>query len=427
VDRRSNGLEDLRGMNAAEQARDPSLAQGYYFGGQELDGARFGGLKPKGELGFMSEWGLQVHLEDLRAILGLVPAELREKHLFLGGHSLGASVVQAYAAYEFEDGHKGHDDIAGLIVIDGTVGSSGLSPTEEEFLGGFNGGFMGQVQGLDQLRDGGAVVSGLPLVSPDVFLSVEVVAMRASKHTGNPQGFTPDPKVDAFFQLALQARPKGTHEAVLGFAFDQQFQPFAFLNTNMGNANGGRLTPYSSFFDPSVELLRPDDPQVRYGWTPFDGVDPAEVTDLQDVALAMYAGPSNFVEWYFPARLPLDLALLDGLTPISPEDWRWGYGVRTSAASEVDAPVLAIGGQKGLTPSEASFESWRATLAPMTRDGHTRDEEAGYKVIIAPGHAHLDVVMSSNAVEGGNGILDPLLDWMSAIHQGQTLPTPQVP
>jgi pimeloyl-ACP methyl ester carboxylesterase len=148
VDRRSNGLEDHRGMEAAVAALDPELAQGYYFDGALIDGERFAGLQAPAALDFASEWGLEVHLGDLRAILALVPPALRERHLFLGGHSLGASLVQAYASFTFEDGHQGHDDIAGLILYDGAVGAGGEPPTQAEFLEGYQG-FMGRAPGLN--------------------------------------------------------------------------------------------------------------------------------------------------------------------------------------------------------------------------------------------------------------------------------------
>ena len=34
-----------------------------------------------------------------------------------------------------------------------------------------------------------------------------------------------------------------------------------------------------------------------------------EVTDIQDFARILYRGPTNFAEWYFPARLRLDMAV----------------------------------------------------------------------------------------------------------------------
>ena len=65
IDRRSNGLEDLTGMNAAERDRRPEIAWGYYFGDAEVDGKTFAGYVPQGDVSYMSEWGMETHIEDL--------------------------------------------------------------------------------------------------------------------------------------------------------------------------------------------------------------------------------------------------------------------------------------------------------------------------------------------------------------------------
>jgi hypothetical protein len=84
------------------------------------------------------------------------------------------------------------------------------------------------------------VVAALPFVPREVFLTVEIVAMRASAWISDPAGVTPDENVDSFFSLAMQATPRATHEATLGMAFDQEYQPFFILNANLGRAAGGR-------------------------------------------------------------------------------------------------------------------------------------------------------------------------------------------
>jgi hypothetical protein len=58
IDRRSNGLEDLTGMNAAEREGDAEIAWGYYFDGAEVDGETFAGYVPQEDVSYMSEWGL---------------------------------------------------------------------------------------------------------------------------------------------------------------------------------------------------------------------------------------------------------------------------------------------------------------------------------------------------------------------------------
>jgi hypothetical protein len=55
IDRRSNGMEDLTGMNAAEREGDGEIAWDYYFGDGEVDGERFAGYVPQEDASFMSE------------------------------------------------------------------------------------------------------------------------------------------------------------------------------------------------------------------------------------------------------------------------------------------------------------------------------------------------------------------------------------
>jgi hypothetical protein len=84
---------------------------------------------------------------------------------------------------------------------------------------------------------------------------------------------------------------------------------------------GGKFIPWDA--GPSKRELGTG---PLYSWVNFDEVgdasDPVyqdvtgtteyttmgeEVTDIQDYARISYRGPSNVYEWYFPARLPLDI------------------------------------------------------------------------------------------------------------------------
>ena len=64
LDRRSNCLEDHRGVRAAARARDETLALDYYYGDRKVAGRRFGGFKSFGEARFLSEVGLEQTLRD---------------------------------------------------------------------------------------------------------------------------------------------------------------------------------------------------------------------------------------------------------------------------------------------------------------------------------------------------------------------------
>ena len=59
---------------------------------------------------------MNVAVQDLHTVIGA--AKKLGGKVVLGGHSLGGSVVTAYATWDF-DGQAGADDLAGLVYIDG--------------------------------------------------------------------------------------------------------------------------------------------------------------------------------------------------------------------------------------------------------------------------------------------------------------------
>jgi pimeloyl-ACP methyl ester carboxylesterase len=105
VDRRQQAFEDT----SVFEGRDPDAALDHYLG-----------FKYRRVLGedarFAAEWGLRVQLADLRRVVRRAARGGRE--VVLGGHSAGASMAIAYAAWDFA-GRAGWRDLAGLVLIDG--------------------------------------------------------------------------------------------------------------------------------------------------------------------------------------------------------------------------------------------------------------------------------------------------------------------
>jgi hypothetical protein len=174
IDRRSNLLEDLRGMNTAEVAGDAEIAHGYYLGSDTIDGSPFAGFRSQVDLSFQSEWGLTTHVEDLRRVIALVPSAMRAGHVFLMGHSLGASFAEVYSSWRFDDGTRGVEELAGVVLIDGAL--SDEASTETEYLEGTTGGTFPS-PGLDGIR-GGMPYVALPLLGIEVLVVAEIMAMR---------------------------------------------------------------------------------------------------------------------------------------------------------------------------------------------------------------------------------------------------------
>jgi hypothetical protein len=54
------------------------------------------------ELAFASEWGLPVTIGDLHNVIGMIGEADRKARVILVGHSLGASIVEEYAAWDFD-------------------------------------------------------------------------------------------------------------------------------------------------------------------------------------------------------------------------------------------------------------------------------------------------------------------------------------
>lgn len=134
-DRRPNVIEDHFGHEAARAARDGQAALDYYFGEKEVDGRTFAGFPKQDDVPFMSEWGLALLMEELRAMIERVPAPFRKTNVFLGGHSMGASATAYFAAWDFDGdadtlADAGFNQIAGAVLLD-AGGGDGDAPIAE--------------------------------------------------------------------------------------------------------------------------------------------------------------------------------------------------------------------------------------------------------------------------------------------------------
>ena len=284
VDRRSNLLEDRTGIDAALAATDANLLTGYYFEGLEVNGQTFPGFKKQGDVDFESEWGMASTLGDLRAVLALVPAEQRAAHLVLAGHSLGATIATQYAAWDF-DGTQGHEELAGLVLIDGVTGDEGksLTITQDQFETTGVPSPMGTLPSLSQLRVGTRYFA-FPLLESTLFPVGLGTAMRA---TWNPDVVEKDvPRAQAFQTIFLMDRlPRFTNRAAFGLAFDAASCPVNIAAVNAGQATGGALTASVSSFGGGT-VLKPTELSATYRWLEYDAVEPKEVTSLSEFALS---------------------------------------------------------------------------------------------------------------------------------------------
>ncbi|HWC38017.1 MAG TPA: hypothetical protein VG476_05790, partial [Acidimicrobiales bacterium] len=123
VERRENLLEDQSELNLFKRHKATSTQlYDYYLGylRNPTVSPHFQ-MVPSSAVAFAKQWGMDVAVEDLHNVIAA--AKKLGGKVVLGGHSLGGSVVTAYATWDF-GGRAGASDLAGLVYIDG-----GSSPT----------------------------------------------------------------------------------------------------------------------------------------------------------------------------------------------------------------------------------------------------------------------------------------------------------
>ena len=129
VERRENLLEDQSELNLYKRGKVTSTQLYNYYLGYLKDpsvSVHFRTI-PNSSVEFAKGWGMHVAVEDLHAVIAA--ARRPGGKVVLGGHSLGGSVVTAYATWDF-NGRPGADDLAGLVYIDGGSGPTPVSAAQ---------------------------------------------------------------------------------------------------------------------------------------------------------------------------------------------------------------------------------------------------------------------------------------------------------
>ena len=341
IDRRTQAIEDT-GMFKAALAGSATLQQmfDYYLGW--IDGAtppsQFVFKDGPNGYPFARQWGMKVALKDARAVVKL--ANRRKRKVVLGGHSLGASLAAAYAAWDFR-GRPGFRDLDGIVLIDGGL------------LGSFNAFNLQQAK--DQLA---ALATGNPFLdllgtgfpeSAGLFAEVGAIYARLAPDASatTTQGFS---------QLPAEFNPPFpvTNEALLGNAFDRDTSPpnLALLHVNAGG------------------LAAAGDPRP---WV--DG----GITPASRLALTFGQEPANGVEWYFPRRLTIDT---NGANQMRRNPVARFLGLRLRHTRRINIPIYAI--QTDLTEGGVLRGARR-----LVRRARTRKRQS-LLVNAAPVQSHLD-------------------------------------
>lgn len=302
VDRRENVLEDTAMFEQGlAGTRTPQEVFDYYLGWlagasppahyEFLDSSQFA---------FAKEWGMEVALNDLRAVVQ--KARKGGKKVVLGGHSVGASLAISYAAWDFK-GKPGYKDLAGTVLIDGGL------------LGSFDPYNLAQAQEavatLNQ-PDESPFLDLLGIGFPEAAgLFAEVGALFAKLDpTGDGSTLQNFPFLPAEFKPSVPA----TNRGVLGYAFDRDTSP---PELGLLHVNGGDL-------DTSVQ--------------PADWAD-GNITPVARIAEMFGQEPTNGVDWFFPRRITIDA---NGADQMKMNDVAKFLGLRLEHTADIDLPFYVF-------------------------------------------------------------------------------------
>jgi pimeloyl-ACP methyl ester carboxylesterase len=294
IDRRSNALEDTATFARAERGEIPLQQMfEYYLGG---GGFRFRGAD---EDPYAREWGMAVALNDARAVVLKARAHGR-RQVVLGGHSLGASLTVAYAAWDFK-GRPGYKELRGLVLIDGGL------------LGSFDAYGLAQAQkAVSDLQSANPFFDLLEIGIPEAAgLFAEIASLYAEQApTASAATLQSYPLLPPEFNPPFPV----TNRALLARAFDRETSP---ADLSLIHINGGA---------------------VAAAGDPRDWVD-GGLTPVSRLAATFGQEPTNGIEWYFPQRLTIDT---NGAERMRRNDVGDFLGLRLFHTREVNLPLYAI-------------------------------------------------------------------------------------
>jgi pimeloyl-ACP methyl ester carboxylesterase len=374
IDRRSNLLEDHSRLLEAYQRRDPSIAWRYFV----RDAGTSNGFQSRQDTAFMGYWGLKVHLEDLRAMI--LKAQKTAPKVFLGGHSLGASLVGLYAGWDFA-GVPGYKNLDGLVMLDGVPGGTGVNGaiTEQQYLDGGNGFFGLRSPGIRELEAG--------KVTP-YFEALSYTPANLAKLSAAALLAAFDPDGDSPGGILPYASSNLAAAMITG---DDNYALVSTFSITAGRARGAKLainglavilSGFAGFQTP--EITGPNDGVRRVEWEIPTSTDPREHTDPNDFVARFWTPNADFQEWYFPARLSLEI----GVVGLESPPWI-REKLPLTHLQEVGIPILAVRAGRGIVTAPNAFDAFERKL--------------GRKLEIKdlPGYTHLDVLAArANALVG---------------------------
>jgi pimeloyl-ACP methyl ester carboxylesterase len=362
-DRRTNQLEDLVGLDVAEEFASPEIALDWLYGGElglALHPLLINGpnrravfYDTQADVPFMANWTNLVFSRDVDAVVTAARTAAVNQNVFLGGHSAGTGFTARYAATDFDltgagPADPGYAKLRGLVLLEGGGGSTGGAPLTSDTLdrieAKFDGGLFGAVRdGAPRCVDGTtpctiateatdcsgqvppkctnaatayAVVPGL--LNPRILSAGEVTAIQAivdpdgtQSIVGVDQGAPGNNAIAKVPDLStLSLLPPSTAHGGLGSFVDDDgavAQLASFVATSVGEPGptvGGLLTWKDRTEGPfSAAVLPHNGPPPTALPAPRWGQE-KEVTRLDRLGQTFYLGGTNFTDLYYPSAGP---------------------------------------------------------------------------------------------------------------------------
>jgi pimeloyl-ACP methyl ester carboxylesterase len=271
VERRENLLEDQSVFDRAKAGKArPQAVFNYYLGWLANRAvSRHVQLIPDASVQFAKQWGMRVAVGDLERVIAA--ARRLGGKVVLGGHSLGGSVVTAYATWNFR-GRPGAAQLAGLVYDDGGSGPPETAEAAQAALAALQ-------KGSPWLAFG-----GIPAPFAGLFSTGGALAASVAPNAPNlAQGFT-------LLPAGLRPPVPTTNRAQYGFPLNVGTSPLSLIAAQAHLGKGISTSTVN-------------------GYHTWDGT--GALTPIARFA-RMFSGinvrGADGTEWYFPQRLTDDTA-----------------------------------------------------------------------------------------------------------------------
>jgi len=263
---------------------------------------------PDSQVEFAKNWGMARTVEDLKLVIE--KAKALGGKVVLGGHSLGGSVVTAYATWDF-GGQPGAQGLSGLVYDDGGSGPASIKTAEE----GTNA--LAELDAPGEtpwLAFGGIAAPDLGLFSATGSTLTTVAPKEHSLLETFP-----------FLPPDLKGPPQdspATNEAGFGFSVNYKTSPLALAAAQIHGGEG-------------IDEVAEGD--GLHGWNGAGALTP--VSRYAEMLAGTGLREASGSEWYFPARLTLDTgAVNNGIATPSQE----ALGLKTTMGTSLPKSLHII-------------------------------------------------------------------------------------